>query len=182
MPSSRVRKLSLGSPAVASTTAVHAAVTDNGATQNVTTAITNPVVPRNITVTAGGTAGDIKAIKVTVEGTNSDGDAISEEIGPFTENTAGTKEGAKAFKTVTKISIPKHDGEGATTAVGFGEKVGLGVKLARNSVVAAFLANTREATAPTVTTSTTAVESNTIDLSSTLDAEKAVIVDYYRST
>jgi hypothetical protein len=176
-----VKERNLGSPAVASTTGVHAAVTDNGAQQVVTTAITNPVVPRNITVTAGGTAEDIKAIKVTVEGTNANNEKISEEIGPFTVNTAGTKEGSKAFKTVTKITIPAHDGEGATTAVGFGEKLGLGVRLARNSVLAAYFDGVREATAPTVAVSSTALESNTVDLNTALNT-KVVIVGYYLTT
>lgn len=176
---SRVLQLDLGSPAKASTTAVHAAVTDNGAQQVVTTAITNPDGARNITATAGGTATDIKAIKVTIEGTNAAGATISEELPAFTVDTAGTKEGAKAFKTVTKITIPAHDGLGATTAIGFGEKLGLGVKLSRNSVLAAFLGGTKEGTAPTVAVSSTAVESNTIDLNSELDTEKTVLVDYY---
>lgn len=177
---SRVRTLSVGSAKNASTTAVHAAVTDTGSESVVTTAITNPDVPRNITVTAGGTAEDIKAIKVTVEGTNSNGEKISEEIGPFTVNTAGTKEGAKAFKTVTKIKIPAHDGTGATTAVGYGNVLGLGLKLSRNTVIATHLNGVREGTAPTVAVSSSKVESNTIKLSSS-PSETAILVDFYSS-
>lgn len=177
---SRVRTTSIGAAKNASTTAVHAAVTDNGATQNITTAITNPDVPRNLTVTSGGTASDIKAIKVTVTGTNSNGDVISEEIGPFTENSGTTVEGSKAFATVTKISIPKHDGEGATTATGYGNKLGLGLKLSRNTVIAAFLNGVREGTAPTVAVSSSAVESNTVKLS-TNPSETAILVDFYSS-
>lgn len=175
MPSSRVLKKSLGSPAVASTTGVHAAVTDTGSESVVTTGITNPAVPRNITVTAGGESGDVKAIKVTVEGTNAYDEAISEEIGPFTVNTTGTKEGSKAFKTVTKIKIPAHDGTGATTAVGFGEKLGLGVKLGLNTVLHAHLGTTRESTAPTVAVSSSAVESNTVDLNSSCNGTAVTI-------
>lgn len=177
MPSSRVLKKSLGSPKVASTTAVRTAVTDNGSTQEITASINNPDVPRNITVTAGGTSTDVKAIKVTVYGTNVYGEEISEEIGPFTENATGTKEGSKAFKTVTKIKIPAHDGTGATTATGFGEKLGLGVKLGLNTVLHAHLNGTRESTAPTVAVSSSAVESNTIYLNSTCN-ETAVVVFY----
>lgn len=177
---SRVRTVSFGSPKNGSTTAVHAAVEDNGAEQKVKTAITNPDQPRNITVTAGGTEEDIKAIKVTVVGTNVFGEAISEEIGPFTVNTAGTKEGSKAFKTVTEIKIPAHDGEGATTAVGTGNKLGLPGKLSRNTVIAAYLNNVKEGTAPTVAVSSSAVESNTLKLNSTPN-ETAVLVDLYHS-
>lgn len=170
----------LGSPAVASATGVHAAVTDNGATQTITTGITNPAVPRNITATAGGTAGDIKAIQVTITGTDADGVVITETLPAFTVDTAGTVVGSKAFKTVTSISIPAHDGTGATTSIGFGAKIGLGHRLSRNSVIAAFLGGVREATAPTVAFDATNICNNTITLSSTLNST-AVIVDYYRS-
>lgn len=153
----------------ASTTGVHAAVQDTGEQQVVTTAIANPAVPRNLTATAGGTAGDIKAIQVTVAGTNALDAAISETLPVFTENTAGTVVGNKAFKTVTSITIPAHDGTGATTAVGWGDKLGIGHKLPRNTVVAASLNNVREGTAPTVAVSSSAIEENTVDLNSALD-------------
>jgi hypothetical protein len=87
----------------------------------------------------------------------------------FTVDTAGTVQGSKAFKTVTQISIPTHDGNGATTAIGFNEKMGLPFKLARNSVIAAYLNNVKEGTAPTVAVSSTALESNTVDLNSALN-------------
>lgn len=176
----RIKTLSLGSPAVASTTGVHAAVTDTGVEVVVTTAITNPVVPRTITATAGGTAGDIKAIQVIIAGTNAEGVAITETLPVFTVNTAGTVVGAKAFATVTSITIPAHDGTGATTAVGFSDVLGLGLRLSRNTVVAAYLGGTKEGTAPTVAVSSTAIESNTVDLNSALNSG-AVLVDVYDS-
>jgi len=104
--------------------AVMAALTDDGEEAVVTTGLTNPPCPRNITVTAGGTAGDIKAISVTVAGTRQ-GVAVSEVIGPFTVNTAGTVAGSKVFDKVTSVTVPAHDGTGATTSVGFGELLGL---------------------------------------------------------
>lgn len=119
-----MREWSATEAVAASTTGVRAAVTDNGQTQVITTAITNPPCPRNLTVTAGGTAGDVKAISVTVTGKRR-GKVITEAIGPFTVNTTGTVAGAKIFDEVTSISIPAHDGTGATTAVGFGELLGL---------------------------------------------------------
>ncbi len=171
------KTLELGSPAAAATDAILEAVEDSGEAQIITEGITQPDVPRNITVTAGGEEADIKAIKVTVKGTDAAGNEITEEIGPFTVNTAGTKSGTKAFKTITSITIPAHDGEEATTAVGVGEVLGLGVTLARNSVERTFLNGTLEGTAPTVKTSGTAVEANTIDLNSTLN-ETPVVVEY----
>jgi len=164
-----------GLPAVASTTGIHAAVTDNGAPQTVTTGINQPDVPRNITATAGGTAGDIKAIAVIITGTNAEDVVITETLGVFTENTPGTVAGLKAFKTVTSILIPAHDGTGATTAIGFGDVVGLGHRLARNTVPAAFLANTVESTAPAVVVSATDIESNTADLNSALNSTQVVV-------
>lgn len=143
----------------------------------ITTNITQPSVPRSITATAGGgTANDIGAIKVKIEGTNYADEPIEEELAAFTANTPGTKESTKAFKTVTKITIPAHDGTGATTAIGFGEKLGLPYKLSHNTVLAAYLDNVLETTAPTVTTSATAVESNTVDLNSSLNGK---VVDVY---
>jgi len=174
----RVISASLGSPALGTTTAVHAAVTDTGVQQVVTTGITNPDVPRNVTATSGGTAGDIKAIQVIVAGTNAEGVAITETLPIFTVNTATTVVGSKAFATVTSITIPAHDGTGATTAVGLGAKVGLGDRLSVDTVLAAHLAGTREGTRPTVAVSSSAIESNTVTLNSAL-AGTAVVVDYY---
>jgi hypothetical protein len=154
---------------VANTTAVKAAVNSTGSTLVITTGITNPAYPRALTATAGGTAGDIKAIQVTVTGTNFNDEVITETLPVFTVDTAGTVQGSKAFKTVTQISIPTHDGNGATTAIGFNEKMGIPFKLSRNSVIAAYLNNVKEGTAPTVAVSSTALESNTVDLNSALN-------------
>ena len=167
--------IAAASATVASTTGIHAAVTDTGAQQVITTGITQPSVPRNITATAGGTAGDIKAIQVIVAGTNYADEVITETLAAFTVNTAGTVTGNKAFKTVTSITIPAHDDVGATTAIGFGEKLGLPDKLPANTVLLASLGGTKEGTAPTVAVSTTALESNTVDLNSALNSSEVAI-------
>lgn len=167
----RVASKLLGSPALGATNAVHAAlaVLGTGGPQVVTTGITNPDVPRNITATAGGTAGDIKAVAVTVTGTNAQGETITEELPAFTVDTAGTVVGNKAFATVTSYSIPAMDGTGATVAIGTGAKLGIGDRLSRNSVARAFLNDVLEGTPPTVATSSSALESNTVTLNSALD-------------
>lgn len=170
--------LTAAEAATSSTTGVKTAVTDNGQQQTITTGITNPPYPRNVTATAGGTAGDIKAIAVTVFGTNEAGEAIQETLPAFTVDTAGTVVGNKAFKTVTSIVIPAHDGTGATTAVGFGEKIGLTHKLSHNTVRDCYLNNVKEGTAATVAVSATALENNTVDLNSTLNGT-AVDIYYY---
>lgn len=157
-------------------TGVHAAVTCTGSPQEVTTLITNPAVPRSITATAGGTAGDIGAIQVTIEGTNINDEVITEVLPAFTVDTAGTVEGNKAFKTVTKITIPAHDGTGATTSIGWGDKLGLPYAEEEIPCIDTFLNSVLEGTAAVITASATAIESNTIDLNSALNATK---VDTY---
>jgi hypothetical protein len=158
------------------TTGIHAAITDNGTQQTITTAITNPDVPRNVTATAGGTAGDIKPIQVVIHGTNYAGEVISETLPAFTENTGGSVTGSKAFKTITSIVVPAHDGNGATTAIGWGDKYGLPYKRAHIPCIAAYLNNVLEGTAATITASATALESNTIDLNS---ASNGNVIDAY---
>lgn len=148
----------------ASNTAVHAAITlADGATTDVTTAITNPKVPRGIRIkgNAAGIAGN-----VVIEGTNYLDAAITETI---VANGANAVDGAKAFKTVTKITVPARNAEADTISIGFSDILGLPYKLAHNTVLEAFLNNTKEAVAPTITVSTTAIESNTIDLNSALN-------------
>jgi len=164
-----------GLPAVAAAAGILAAVTDTGAPQTITTGINQPDVPRNITATSGGTAGDIKAIQVVITGTNCEDVVITETLPVFTENAPTTVVGLKAFKTVTSILIPVHDGTGATTAIGFSDVVGVGHRLARNTVPAAFLANTVESTAPTVVVSATAICLNTVDLNSALNSTQVVV-------
>jgi len=158
-----------GAPIAAVTTGVHAAVTDDGTEQTITTAITHLDVPRNITATSGGTAGDIKAIQVTINGTNRDGQVITEVLPVFTVNTPTTVAGAKAFKTVTSIVIPAHDGTGATTAIGFGEVLGLSRIKKRKTLLATYLAEVLETTAAAELFDASNIEGNTIDLNSALN-------------
>ena len=141
-----------------------------------TTGIIQLGTPRNITATAGGTAGDIGDGQAIVIGTNVDDEVITETLPAFTENTAGIVTGSKIFKTVTSVSAPAHDGTGATTAFGFGDKLSIPYTLSRNTVLAAYLNNSLEGTAPTVSTSATLIESNYVDLNSALNGTQ---VDVY---
>ena len=167
---------SLGSPAVGAVAAVHAAVIDDGSEQTITTGLTNPPTPRSVTASSAGTTADIKAIQVTVNGTDEEDKVISEVLPVFTVNTATTVEGAKAFKTVTSFVVPAHDDTGATTSLGTGNKLGIGTRLHRNSVHGAYLNDVLEATAPTVVNSSSAIESNTVDLDSALDASEVHVL------
>jgi hypothetical protein len=125
---------------------------------------------------AGGTATDIKAIQVIIAGTDFADQAITETLPAFTVDTAGTVAGTKAFKTVTSITLPAHDGVGATTAIGFGEVLGLPYKLAGNTVIQAVFGGVKEATAPTVAVSSTVLAANTVDLNTALDGAHSVDV------
>jgi len=168
--------LSTAQAVLGTTTFVKTAVTSGASASVITTGLTSPVYPRNVTATAGGTAGDIKAIQVVVEGTNENNEVITETLPAFTADTAGTVVGDKIFKTITKVTIPAHDGTGATTAIGTGDKLGLGFKLTHNTVLSAYRNNVLEAVAPTVTVSAAAQESNSITLNSALNG---TVVDAY---
>jgi hypothetical protein len=171
-----------GLPGAADTAGLMAALQDDGAVAAVVAgnSLYQPDVPRNVTATAGGTSADIKAISVTVTGKNAEGKTITEDVGPFTVNTAGTVAGALAFAEITSVSIPAHDGTDATTSIGYGDIIGLGHKLTRNSVARAFLDGSLEGTAPTVVTDEDELEKNTVDLNSALDGTP-VIVEFAQS-
>lgn len=140
-------------------------------TQAITENISNPAIPRNISIVgnAAGITGD-----VVITGTNFADEVITETIAL---NATTTVEGNKAFKTVTQIDLPVETNAGTdTVSVGFGDKLGLPYLLEHDTVLKAYLDNAKEGTAPTVATSTTAIESNTIKLNSALDG---TIVDAY---
>lgn len=152
------------------------AVLDAGGPQQIRTGITQPAVPRTASATAGGTAGDIKAVSVTVYGTNMQDKAISEVLPAFTVNTAGIVNGTKIFKTFTGYDVPAMDGTGATVALGFGDTLGLPDLLEHNTVLVAFLDHVKEGTAPTVTADADEIEKNSFKLNSALDGHD---VDVY---
>lgn len=168
-----------GSPGVANADGVMLALTDDGAEAVVVTGtdINTLDAPRNITATSGGTTDDIKAVQVVLAGLDMEGNAIAETLPIFTVNTATTVTGAKIFAKVTSITIPAHDGTGATTAIGTGSKLGINRRLSRNSVYAAYLGDTVEGTAPTVTVDATNLEGNGATPNTTLNAT-AVRLDY----
>jgi len=155
----------------ASATGVHAAIALTAAVQAVATAITSPAAPRSISVkgNAAGVAGN-----VVITGTNYAGQVITETIAL---NGTSAVEGSKAFNTVTKIDLPIETHAGTdTVSVGWGDKLGIPYKLVHNTVLFAFLGNTKESTAPTVTVDSDEVEKNTVDLNSALNGS---VVDIY---
>jgi hypothetical protein len=151
-------------------TGVLAATPLTASEQAIITNITNPTVPRNVTIigNAVGIAGN-----VVVKGTNYNGDQITETLAL---NGTTTVAGNKAFKTITEIDLPVQTAAGNTVSVGVGEKLGLPYKLDHNTILATYFDNVKEAIAPTVTTSSTTLELNTIDLNSALNGK---VVDVY---
>lgn len=140
----------------------------------ITEGLSNPPEPRTITATAGGTAGDVANVAVYIYGTDFDDQPIEEELPYFTANSATSNvvTGTKAFKTITKVLLPAHDGADATTSIGFSDVFGLPFKLDNKMIRVAF-DGAWEATAPTISISDT-LSLNTIDIVGTPDGEKDV--------
>lgn len=136
-----------------------------------------PSTPRSVTATAanGTAAGDIGAVSVIVYGTNINDQAISETLPAFTANTAATKESTMAFKTITSVFLPSHDGEGCTISVGTGEKLGLPVMFSKKPLCWATLNGVIESTAPTLTVDADEIEKNTAKLASTLNGTEVCV-------
>ena len=147
----------------------------NGATTMVTAFAGQPDVPRNLTVK--GNDANVTG-NVVIVGTDAEGAAITETIAL---NAANVVVGSKAFASVTSITLPAYAvANTERVRVGTGAKLGLPVRLSRNTVIAAYLANAREGTAPTVTLSASVLSTNTVTLNSALNGT-AVIVDLYET-
>lgn len=170
-----IEKQVLTTPILASTTRVKGATASSASVvTNITTFADQPDVARNITVTTGGTTADCAAGNITVTGTNILGAVISEAIA-ITANQAGTSSGAKAFASVTSVSIPVQDGAGCTYAVGVGDVLGLKRCMDKaGHVVMAVFNGAYEGTRPTCLADADEVEKNTCDINGTLDGAKDV--------
>lgn len=156
-------------PLAASNVAVLASTALGVAAAEITTGIADPDVARALRIK--GNAATV-AGNVVVVGTNIADEVIDETIAA---NGANAVEGAKAFKTVTSITLPAQVDPADEISVGYNDKLGLPYLLSINTVLAVSLNAVREATAPTVTVSATAIESNTCDLDSALDGNNVDI-------
>jgi len=99
---------------------IHAAITGTGAELEVTSDITNPDVPRNMSIKTTNVATPSGDVEIT--GINSIGEADSETI---TIIPSGTAYGSKAFMIVTKIKLPAGVSASDTVTVGISDKIGL---------------------------------------------------------
>lgn len=169
--------------AAASATAVLAAVNGSLSAQTVTTSITQPDVPRALTVVVGGTAGHVADSRVTVTGTNVEGKTITEGL-RTTAGATGTLTGTKAFKTVSSIAIEAQLGTGCTFSVGTQNKLGIYHRLwNQNTTVKVYTGTTVYSTltlqaAPTVVTDDATIENNLVTPASAPDATKFFVICY----
>jgi len=161
----------LGVPAAGTATAIAAPITSSGT--GATSSNLNYVLPtpRNISITAGGTAASIVATAVVVTGKNIEGKTITESLTP-TAATAGTTTGTKVFHTVTGITIPTQGGAGATFSIGVGNNFGINTRnlsVTQVRLVKKLVSTGVESLVAPATTnfSTTVVEDNWVTLDAT---------------
>lgn len=170
-----IAHLEWDNPAVADPDRILAAKTASGSAATVVTEfLLQPDFPRQISITPGGTTASVAAGNILVEGLDATGDAISENVAIAADATA-TVLTTRAFASISKITIPKQDGAGATYDVGVTDNLGIPYALAHNTVLAAYLNGVREGTLPTVTVNPDWTK-NLVDLSSALNGTK---VDVY---
>lgn len=122
----------------------------------------DPVVSTHFDV-----SGDDAAVVLTAKVAAANDDTLN--IAIATGTATGITEAATSANTTAGVAPD-------VVSVGWNDKLGLPYKLSHNTVLAAYLDNVLETTAPTVTTSATAVESNTVDLNSSLNGK---VVDVY---
>lgn len=133
-------------------------------------------VALNVTVTHADAGLTDTLGTIDVVGTDICDQVLTETITP---GANATVQGLRAFKTVISVTGVDWVTNGAADqiTVGFGELIGLPDYLINNTVLFATLNAVREATAPTVTFSTTVLALNTVDLNSALDGSAVAI--YY---
>lgn len=171
--SPQLKSKTIGSPGAASATGVKAATAlTSGAQTGLTSGITSPSTPRN--VTAKGNASGITG-NVVIHGTDEAGNTITETIA-----LSGSTEvaGNKVFKTVTSVDLPAETHAGTdTVSIGKGSKLGLGARFNRNSVVNVYLNGVKDSMSD-MGFDPTNIYGNYVTLTSALNGT-AVRVDYY---
>lgn len=142
-----------------------------------------PDVPRNLTITPGGTTADVGTCVITVTGTNFFSVAITEDFS-FAATASTAQTGSKAFKTVTLVSFAascEAGGFAATWTVGVGSKLGLKRCLANAGDVIHANFNGASETVGTVAISTSAIGNNTYTPTGTMNAAKDVVLDFIQN-
>ena len=172
----QIARVTIDNAPLASATALKAS-TVCGIAETTLIPTAQPTVARVVTLTSGGTAGDIKAVQAVVNGTNMNDEVISETMPIFTVNTATTVTGTKAFKTVTNVVVPAMDGAAAEVSIGTGPALGVPYKMAfATDVLKCYFAGAAE-TLAAQTVSSTVLESNTVTTTTALDGAKDLVID-----
>lgn len=140
-----------------STNAVLTSTACDGTTQVITGGITDPDVPRNVSITESG--GSTPTGNVIISGKLSDGTTSTENIS-ISDNTIHS--GNKAFASITSITLPSTCVIGSSIAVGIGELLGLSNPLHGQSTVYKVKKNTAAMAIPTVDTTNSTVNMTTI--------------------
>lgn len=163
-------------PAAAGTTQIQAATAASNTAATIYRPVPNPDVPRNLVITIGGTAASVPAGNIVVTGTNVEGKVITENFA-LTLDTLTTITGNKAFKTVTQIAMPQADGTGVTVAVGYGAKLGIGMRNLASmpaQVLVRSAAGVETMEAPSATAySASNVEDNTVTTTTAQDGARS---------
>lgn len=100
------------------------ATTSSSSTTLVTTFLSQPDLARKILFTPGGATGDIAAGNIVVTGLDMYGAAQTENVA-ITANMATAVASTGYFSSITSITFPQMDGNGATFDVGTNSVVGL---------------------------------------------------------
>jgi len=133
-------------------------------------------VALNVTITVAVDTGADTMGTVLITGTDIDDQVLTETITPVGDSTV---QGTRAFKTVVSAVGAGWiiAGGNDTIEIGFGELIGIPDYMVHDRVLFASFNNVREGTHPTVTSSTTVLALNTVDLNSGLNG--SVVVIYY---
>ncbi len=173
------KKVSAGS-----TTAVLAATNGASAAQTITAGLTDPDVPRALSVSP--TANGAGPLSIIINGVNVEGKPISESFVVPSGSTL-TVNGVKAFKRVTSVVIPVNT-NGLTITVGTLNALGLNHRLFKsNTTVKVYSATAITVSgystftlqgAPTVVAHDTEVERNTASPATTPNGSTFYIIAY----
>lgn len=144
-----------------------------------------PDVPRTLSVTPGGTTGDIEACVVVVSGTDYLNNSISENF-TFAANATLKVTGLKAFKTVSSVVWPadcESGGFAATWSVGTESALGLKRCITNaGDFLFSLLSGSKEATAPTLHSSgNSSVASNTVTFNGALNGSNDFILYFFQN-
>lgn len=184
LPSQQLaEKQTISVPVVAATARIlSASAGDVGSgSVTVTSFLAQPDVPRNLTVTSGGTTANVTANSVWIYGTDFFDQPLMEEFA-FTAAQSATITGNLAFKSVTSVKFPNEASPyGATWSVGIGSKLGMSRCMAKaGHLLFATLSGDYESTRPTVAVGAS-VANNVAALSGTLNGSKDVELFFFQN-